>query len=89
MPAPAMAPSATGSMGAGVPGSVPAMAKGGFIKGAVKHPGRERARAAASGRSVHAQMEHDSHSKDPSVRGAGALGLRLTGGDLSPRKKKE
>lgn len=57
-----------------------------FIKGAIKHPGREKRRAAASGRSVHDQMVHDSHSSNPSLRGAGKLGLRLTGGDLSRRR---
>lgn len=50
-----------------------------FIKKAIKHPGREKARAAASGRSVHEQLVHDSHSKNASIRGAGQLGLRLTG----------
>lgn len=59
----------------------------GFIKKAIKHPGREKARAAANGVSVHEQMVRDSHSSDPSLRGAGKLGLRLTGGDLSPRNK--
>lgn len=53
-----------------------------FIKKAIKHPGREKRRAAASGRSVHQQMEVDSHSKNKSVAAAGRLGLRLTGGDL-------
>lgn len=62
-------------------------AKGGFIKGAIKHPGRETSRAKASGRSVHEQMEHDKGSKDPSLRGAANLGLRLTGGDLKPKRK--
>lgn len=45
--------------------------------GAVKRPGREKRRAAASGRSLHAQLEHDAHSTDPSLRGAGQLGLRF------------
>jgi len=70
------APAATNEMG---------MAKGGFIKKAIKHPGKETARAKASGRSVHDQMEHDSHSSNKSVRSAGNLGLRLTKGDLKPK----
>lgn len=57
-----------------------------FIKSAIKHPGRETERAKESGRSVHEQMEHDSKSSNPSLRGAGNLGLRLTGGDLKPHK---
>lgn len=59
-----------------------------FIKGAIKHPGREKRRAAANGVSVHQQMVKDSHSTNPSLRGAGKLGLRLTGGDLNPRKRR-
>lgn len=59
-----------------------------FIKRAIKHPGRERKRAAEHGISVHAQMERDSHSSDPSLRGAGQLGLRLTDGDLHKHRIK-
>lgn len=76
---------APGAAGTPVP-----MKKGGhFIQGAIKHKGRETERAHASGRSVHEQMEHDSHSKDPSLRSAANLGLRMTGGDLSPHKRKK
>lgn len=57
-----------------------------FIKAAVKHQGREKERAKESGRSTHEQMEHDKHSKDPSLKAAANLGLRMTGGDLSPHK---
>lgn len=49
-----------------------------WIKKAIKHPGRETERAEKHGVSVHEQMVSDSHSKDPSVRGAGNLGLRLS-----------
>lgn len=56
-----------------------------FIAAAIKHPGRERARAARNGVSTHEQMERDSHSKDKSVRGAGQLGLRLSA--MARRKK--
>lgn len=49
-----------------------------WIAKAIKHPGRETKRAQENGRSVHEQMEVDSKSPDPSVRGAGALGLRLS-----------
>jgi hypothetical protein len=48
-----------------------------FIQKAIKHPGREKRRAAEHGISVHEQLERDSHSKDKSLRGAGQLGLRL------------
>jgi hypothetical protein len=84
---PMVAPS--GPPAAAPPQGAPAMAKGGkFIQGAIKHKGRETQRAKAAGRSVHDQMEHDKHSNDPSLRGAANLGLRLTGGDLSPHRKK-
>lgn len=57
-----------------------------WIKGAIKHPGREKKRAAAHGVSVHQQMEHDAHSANASLRAAGNLGLRLSGGDLHKSK---
>lgn len=60
-----------------------------FIKGAIKHPGREKRRAARNGVSVHTQMERDAHSSNPSLRGAGKLGLRLTGGDLAKGRKRK
>jgi len=54
-----------------------------FIKSAIKHPGIEKKKAAAAGISTHAQLEKDSHSSNPSVRGRGLLGLRFQkGGDL-------
>jgi hypothetical protein len=56
--------------------------RGGFIKGAIKHPDRMTNLAKKHGVSVHAEMEHDKHSKNPSLRGAANLGLRLTKGDL-------
>ena len=80
--APMAAPAAAGT-------PVPMKKGGHFIQGAIKHKGRETERAHASGRSVHQQMEHDSHSKDPSLRSAANLGLRMTGGDLSPHKRKK
>jgi hypothetical protein len=49
-----------------------------WISKAIKRPGRMKKRAAAAGRSVHAQMEHDKHSSDPSLRSAANLGLRLS-----------
>lgn len=58
-----------------------------FIKSAIRHPGREKERAKEHGISTHEQMERDSHSPDKSLAAAGRLGLRLTGGDLSPHKK--
>ncbi len=62
------------------------MAKG-FLKKAVKHPGIEIAKAKRNGISTHAQLERDSHSKNPTVRGRGNLGLRFeSGGDLHNAK---
>lgn len=52
-------------------------AKKHWIAGAIKHPGAEKRAAAASGRSVHEQEEHDSHSSNKHVRARGLLGLRL------------
>jgi len=65
-----------------------AMAEGkkkNWIKKAISHPGRETEKAKRNGVSTHEQMEKDSHSSDPSVRGAGNLGLRLSG--MSKHKK--
>ena len=59
------------------------MAKDKWLGGAIKHRGIEKEKAAAAGISTHQQLEKDSHSKDPSVRGRGILGLRFQkGGDL-------
>jgi len=63
-------------------------AKGGFIKGAISKPGRMTKLAKEHGVSTHQEMERDKHSPNPSLRSAANLGLRLTGGDLSPRKRK-
>lgn len=60
-----------------------------FIKKAIKHPGIEKEKAKRNGISTHAQLEKDSRSKDPSVRGRGNLGLRFEkGGDLHAGKSK-
>lgn len=56
------------------------MAEKHWIQGAVKHPGIEKKKAAAAGISVHQQLEKDSHSSNPSVRGRGLLGLRFQKG---------
>lgn len=48
-----------------------------FESGAVKRPGREKRRAKEHGVSLHVQLEHDAHSSNPSLRGAGELGLRF------------
>ena len=63
-------------------------AEGGFIHGVIHHPGRMKNLAKEHGVSVHQEMESDKHSSSPSLRSAANLGLRLTGGDLSPRKKR-
>lgn len=49
-----------------------------WIQGAIKHPGKEKNRAKEHGVSTHQQMVADSHSDNPSLRGAGNLGLRLS-----------
>lgn len=77
-----------------VPGEYPypepeGFAEGGkFIQSAISHPGRMKNLAKRHGVSVHQEMEHDKHSKSPSLRSAANLGLRLTGGDLKPHKGK-
>jgi hypothetical protein len=53
------------------------MAKGHWIKGAIKHPGAEKKAAAAAGESTHAYME--SHKNDSGTAGRRArLGLTLS-----------
>ena len=70
------------------PAAPAAMKEGGhFIQKAVRHPGRMQHGAAREGVSTHAYMEE--HKHDPGSLGdAARLGLRMTGGDLSPRKRK-
>ena len=51
-----------------------------WIKGAVKHPGIEKAKAKRNGVSTHQQLEKDAKSSNPKVRGRGALGLRFEKG---------
>jgi hypothetical protein len=58
-----------------------------WIGSAIKHPGREKRRAAKNGVSVHQQMERDARSSNPSVRGAGKLGLRLSA--MSKKKSRD
>jgi hypothetical protein len=62
---------------------------GGFIKGAIRRPGRMKRLARRHGISVHEEMVRDRHARDPSLRAAANLGLRLTGGDLAPKKKRK
>jgi hypothetical protein len=90
----ALAPGAAGSPVAAAPApvaqqGVPAMAKGGkFIQGAISHPGRMQRGAKREGVSAHQYMEE--HKDSPGSLGQAArFGLRLTGGDLSPRRKKK
>jgi hypothetical protein len=60
-----------------------------FLKAAIKHPGRMKEGAARSGMGLHAYMEKESHSSDPSERSAANLGLRFQkGGDLHHGKSK-
>jgi hypothetical protein len=67
------------------------MAKKNWIKGAVKHPGAEKAAAKRAGESTHEYMEE--HKDDPGTAGRRArLGLTLEkmhhhGGDYSKHKK--
>jgi len=49
-----------------------------WIGKAIKRPGRMTERARRAGRSVHAQMEVDKRSSNPSLRAAANLGLRLS-----------
>lgn len=59
------------------------MAKRGWISKSIKHPGIEKERAKEHGISTHEQLEKDSHSSNPTLRGRGDLGLRFEkGGDL-------
>ena len=51
-----------------------------WIKGAVKHPGIEKAKAKRNGVSTHRQLEKDAKSSDATVRGRGQLGLRFERG---------
>lgn len=46
-----------------------------FMKGAVKHPGVEIARAKRNGISTHEQLERDAHSDNPTLERRGNLGL--------------
>jgi hypothetical protein len=49
-----------------------------WIAGAIKHPGREKARAKHNGVSTHTQMVRDAKSPNKSLAAAGRLGLRLS-----------
>lgn len=50
-----------------------------WIKGAIKHPGIEKRKAARNGISTHEQLVRDSHSSDPTTQARGRLGLTLSG----------
>lgn len=63
------------------------MAKKHWIAGAIKHPGIEKRKAKEAGISTHEQLVKDSHSSNPSVRGRGQLGLRLSAMSRMARKK--
>jgi hypothetical protein len=58
------------------------VAKDKWLGGAIKHFGIEKEKAAAAGISTHQQLEKDSHSSNPSVRGRGLLGLRFQKGEF-------
>lgn len=59
----------------------------GWIKKAVSHKGIEIKRAKEHGISTHEQLEKDSDSSNPTLRGRGNLGLRFErGGDLHKSK---
>lgn len=49
-----------------------------WIQHAIKHPGIEQKRAKEHGISTHDQLVRDSHSDNPTLRGRGQLGLRLS-----------
>jgi hypothetical protein len=50
-----------------------------WIKGAIKHPGIEKRKAARNGISTHEQLVRDSQSSDSTTRARGTLGLTLSG----------
>lgn len=73
---------------AGQPGA-PGMKRGGkFIQKAIKHPGRMKKGAAREGVSTHQYMEEHKNAPD-GLGSAARMGLRLTGGDLKPKRKKD
>lgn len=49
-----------------------------WIKGAIKHPGIEKERAARAGISTQEQLRRDAASDNPTRRREGKLGLTLT-----------
>jgi len=57
-----------------------------WIKGAIKRPGIEKARAKRAGISTHEQLVKDSHSTNPTRRKEGSLDLRLSA--MSKLRKK-
>lgn len=76
-PAPAPAPSPPGG----------ALAKGGFLKSAVKRPGRLKNLAKKHGVSLGQEIAHDKHSSDPSLRSAANLGARFRSGEFRHKDK--
>lgn len=56
-----------------------------WIKGAIKRPGIEQARAKANGISTQEQLSRDANSSDPTRRREGVLGKTLT--RMARRKK--
>lgn len=63
------------------------MKKGGFLSKGIKHPGRMKAMAKREGIGLQAAEKKASHSSDPSLRAAGALGLRFSKGEFKHGKK--
>lgn len=86
-PAPAPGP-APAAMPTEAPAMTPAMAKGGFLKTAVKRPGRMKRLAAQHGMSLGEEIAKDKHSKDPSLRAAANLGARFRSGEFRHKKGK-
>ena len=58
-----------------------------FIKGAIKHPGAEKAAAARHGLTTGQEAVRESHSSNPHIRARGLLAKRFIGGDLNRGKR--
>ena len=64
-----------------------------WIKGAIKHPGAEKAAAKAHGLSTLQEAEREEQSSNPSIRARGQLAERFIHGDMdrkghAPKRKR-
>ena len=58
-----------------------------WLRGAIKHPGAERAAAKRHGLSTREEAERESHSSNKRIRSRGNLAKRLIGGKLRKKKR--